>query len=462
MSEQDKPTPVGKHAKKEQPAERAEKAERARIRSVKDAVDELKIYGDGEDGQAARARRNEKTPARPAKKKVSKKPEVKKVAGHKSRVSWFVRIFGEANENSESGIYILGHKLTFWPIVITIAVVLLLGATFLESRNLSVSETTATIVGLANELEGYRILQLSDLNGRRFGDKQSTLLRSIDTQSYDVVFMTGDMIGPRGDPQPFYELLEGLPSRKKVFFIAGDSDPSPYANEIRAESGKLSELVLADWVLGAIERGATYVDRPIYVTVGASGYWLSPASMLNLNLYDSYSTWKEQMEQEQSGVINGIQADYNSLPFTSYRCERVQKSLESLLEMKQTDLHIALSHVPPADSFIQAVNTHASEPEKYLGQPELILAGHYCGGVWRLPILGAFYIPNSTAPRYGWFPAQNRVSGLSAIGETQMYISAGLSTCSDTPLMRFRLLNRPQISLISLTATLPMSMIEGE
>ena len=166
------------------------------------------------------------------------------------------------------------------------------------------------------------------------------------------------------------------------------------------------------------------------------------------------------MEQEQSGYLSGIQADQASLPFTSYRYENAQQALSALERMESSQLHISLAHVPPSSAFIRATSTHAGQSESYLGQPELILAGHYCGGVWRLPLLGAFYIPNSTAPRYGWFPAQTDAAGLSSTGETQLYISRGLSVCSDAPLMAFRLLNRPQISILTLTATLPTSMLD--
>ena len=53
--------------------------------------------------------------------------------------------------------------------------------------------------------------------------------------------------------------------------------------------------------------------------------------------------------------------------------------------------------------------------------------GHNCGGIWRIPFVGAFYVPNRMLERYGWFPSQDDVSGLSQIGETQLYITGGLN-----------------------------------
>lgn len=100
-----------------------------------------------------------------------------------------------------------------------------------------------------------------------------------------------------------------------------------------------------------------------------------------------------------------------------------------------------------------------SAGESFLTQPSLVLAGALLRRRLRLPLLGAFYIPSSTADRHGWFPAQEDVQGLSSVSGTQVYISAGLSTSGSAPLMAFRFLNRPQISIIELTATLPQNML---
>lgn len=136
-----------------------------------------------------------------------------------------------------------------------IALVLVLLMLFLQSSNLVVDEQQVTIVGLPSDLEGYRILHLSDLAGKRFGDAQSTLLRELNTLDYDAVFLTGDMVGTSGDPEPLYELLEGFSSSTPVYFISGDSDPGPYRETMRDIEGTLDELVYEDWILGTIERG---------------------------------------------------------------------------------------------------------------------------------------------------------------------------------------------------------------
>ena len=427
------------------------------------ADDELSQYGDEQD-MPVRRRRSAKATGK--KKKSQKKPAAKKnKKARKKRRSFFEWLFSGTTRRSGrrfDSLRLFGRdvRLSFWPVFLVVIVLLLAIVVLLQGNSISVDEQQVTMVGLPEDLEGYRILLLSDLNGRRFGDEQATILREIGTLDYDAVFIAGDMVGSGGDPQPFYELLEGLPSSKPVYFIAGDSDPQPVLDVTRDITGTVEQMVLADWILGAIERGATYVDAPVELNVGDSSIWISPADMLNLDAGELANTCEEQMLQEQEGTVLGLQSDHDTLPSTTYRYERAQRLLNAVNSMTAADVHISLAHEPPSDDFLYASSTHNSSEEKYLTQPSLVLAGHYCGGVWRLPLVGALYIPSSTAERHGWFPAQEDVQGLSTAGGTQLYITAGLSTTDSAPLMFFRFLNRPQISIIELTATLPQSMLE--
>lgn len=430
----------------------------------KRSEDAFQQYGDEQDAPLRAKKKPKSSPK--ASVKGKKRPPVRRAAkkkkgGRKRRVSLFDRLFsGTSASNEEGGLFGGKLHLSFWPSFFVIALVLVLLVLFLQSSNLVVDEQQVTIVGLPSDLEGYRILHLSDLAGKRFGDAQSTLLRELNTLDYDAVFLTGDMVGTSGDPEPLYELLEGFSSSTPVYFISGDSDPGPYRETMRDIEGTLDELVYEDWILGTIERGAIYVDRPQKLIVGNATIWITPADMLNLDASATMSTTKSQMEQEEEGSLLGLEADYDTLPMTSHRYERAQALLDAVNTMQATEIHISLAHIPPSDDFILDSSSHNPPEEKYLTQPTLILAGHYCGGVFRIPFLGAFYIPNNTADRHGWFPAQEDVAGLSTIGETQMYISSGLSTCGDAPLMPFRLFNRPQISILEFTATLPENMLE--
>ena len=358
-------------------------------------------------------------------------------------------------------IRIFGREIRFWPLIILAAIAILASGVMLNNSNLTVTEQTVTVVGLPNDLEGYRIVVLSDLNGKRFGDEQSLLLMTLNGIKYDAIFCVGDMVGKSGNAEPFWEFIDGLRNPDKVYFICGDSDPGPYIKGARSTEGILSQLVLEDWILGAVERGAHYVDSPVCVPVQGANLWISPATMLNLETITTLETWKDQTDQEVDGVRSGITDDYTTLPLTTYRMKLAESLYEAQRSMSVTDIHISLAHEPPADAFIYTSEDHDPDNERFLPTPELIVAGHYCGGVWRIPGVGAFYVPDSTLERGGWFPEQEDVSGLSMVGETQVSLTRGLSTNGSTPLMPFRLFNEPEISVLTLTSTLPENMLEA-
>lgn len=423
-------------------------------------------------------------PRKEKKKSAGGKGKGKKTAAKKSRSKKRIRLFARLTAAEASytrktralleivrtdgenprfkSVMIYGRRVPFWPLVVLVSLFALVALIFMNNANLSIKEQQVTVVGLSSDLENYKMLVISDLNGRRFGDKQSALLRTLGNIDYDSIFFLGDMVGEEGDPQPFYELLDGIPSSKEKFFICGDADPGPFVDTPRDITGTLSQLVLEDWILGAIERGAIYVDSPTALNIGSSTIWLTPSTLMNLEATELLATWKEQTEQEEDGVLSGLDADYQTLPITSYRYRIAQNFYNVVDTMKSDDFHLLLSHEVPCDKTIYSMAEHETSSGNYLPSADLILAGHYCGGVWRLPILGAFYVPDNMMARNGWFPNQRDVSGLSNVGESQIFITSGLSTSSAAPAMPFRLFNQPEISVLTLTATLPESMLSAE
>ena len=428
----------------------------ARVPIIKVKKDE-----DQQDGEKLKKKKKASTKSKAAIPEVTPRKKKKKKKRRRVRRTLFDLMSASGTEGLFRPIRVLGREIRFWPLILLAALALMAVGVMLNNSNLSITEQTVTVVGLPEDMEGYRIVVLSDLNGRRFGDSQSLLLRTLNGIKYDAIFCLGDMVGKSGNAQPFWEFLEGLKRPEKVYFICGDSDPGPYLPSARGTEGVLSQLILEDWILGAIERGANYVDAPISIPVKKSTLWISPATMLNLETISTLAAWQDQTEQEEDGVRSGITEDYTHLPITTYRSKLAQKLYDAQRTMTSSDIHISLAHEIPSEAFIYTSEDHKSDTERFLAAPELILAGHYCGGVWRLPIFGAFYVPDKTLPRGGWFPDQQRVSGLSEVGEAQVYITRGLSTSGSVPLMPFRLFNPPEISVITLTSTLPENMLDA-
>lgn len=341
-----------------------------------------------------------------------------------------------------------------------IALILILILVNYYSTNITVDTRTITIPGIQSDFEGYRVLLLSDLHGTRYGKDQTRLLSKISDLKYDMVLIAGDMVGSGGDPEPFYELLEGLGTSKPVYFIAGDSDPGPLLDSARVIEGTLNQMLLEDWVLGAMDRGAQYLNKPVKIEIGNSVMWLSPGVMLNVNADEALESTEYELSLQRSGVVDGISVDRNTLPFTNYRYRQYSALKEASLYMEESDLHITLSHYPPTDETLAATLVNAYETENaYLFPADLALCGHYCGGIWRIPGLGAFYVPNKLLDRHGWFPDQSYVNGLRTSSNTMVYTTSGLGVTDYGLFIDYRLLNPPQISLITLTTRLTPDLL---
>ncbi len=355
--------------------------------------------------------------------------------------------------------FLRGHS--FMAFLAALALVLTLMLLLMDNSDITLDEATLSIAGLNGNFEGYRILLLSDLHGDYLGDNQAKLLNLIGQQSYDIAILAGDMVGKRGKVQPLLDLLDGMPSRP-TYFIAGDSDPGPTREEPRSlTTGTLKQFVLEDWILEAEAHGAIYLDSSVPIQVGSATLWLTPASLLNTNASETLSRLNAQVAVETAEVVSGMSAAYRSLPFTSYRAQVMDALSNAVREMEDSDLHIAVAHEPPTEGYLQSAYT-SSASDSFLRAVDLVLAGHYCGGNWKIPFVGALYIPSEDAPRHGWFPAQNEVEGFRLVGSTGMYVTGGLSATDAIRTPSFRLINKAKITLITLTSAMTNDLMVNQ
>ena len=350
-------------------------------------------------------------------------------------------------------------KTGLWGILAIALVFVLVLVAYIQNSVVNVDRQYIYVVGLEQELEGYNILHISDLHGRTFGESQRSLLRTIGDLSYQMVVFSGDMVGASGNPQPFYDILEGLPASRPKFFIPGDSDPPIFVETPRGE-GKLENVVLADWVLGAQERGAKLLSYTQSVTVSGRRIWLSPQSMMNVNLLETVRMLEEQMNLEKMGVISGLESSKKRLPVTNYRYNAALLSQKASAEMGGSDVHVAVTHMPPSDAFLQTARQRGEEDTiAYLPAVDIILSGHYCGGGSKAPFGRAVYIPDDLAPKRGWLPNPRDVDGKKTVGLSTQYTSAGLGTTDKIALLDWRLFNPPTISVLTLTAEVTNDLV---
>ncbi|MDP3444239.1 MAG: hypothetical protein Q8T08_15385, partial [Ignavibacteria bacterium] len=76
------------------------------------------------------------------------------------------------------------------------------------------------IISLPDSFQDFKILVLSDLHGKKFGDQQQKLLEVIRSSEYDVVYIAGDMQeSDISGFDPLLEILAGLPQETPVYYV---------------------------------------------------------------------------------------------------------------------------------------------------------------------------------------------------------------------------------------------------
>lgn len=304
------------------------------------------------------------------------------------------------------------NKKVMFLIVLFVLIVGIIVFNIYNNNQINVVIEEIEIDNLPEEFEGFTILQLADLHSKSFGENQENLINIINEQNFDMIAICGDMQDNDEEGyENFIKLLEGINNKEYVFYTPGNHGPYPFKGDkgftnFLRDNGKLMRALSEDdrylsqegLILKELE--VKFLNRAYEIKRGDSSLWVSEL------------LYKEQLDR----ITNN--------------------------EYDNDAINIAITHYPMDSVF---------DDENYrdkLSQYELVLAGHYHGGQWRIPGIGALYIPDLNEPVY--FPSQDRVSGLTEVGGIKQYVTRGLGAGGPYDFIRFRLFNRPEINLIKL------------
>lgn len=238
-----------------------------------------------------------------------------------------------------------------------------------------------------------RIVHLSDLHNREFGENNSELISLVAEQKPDLIFMSGDMLN-RDDPNTeiVSNLIESLVPIAPVYFGYGNHE---YSWELNYE--KDLRQIFTD-------AGAIVVNND-YVNLEVNG---------------------------QALRIGGYMGYYRQPHM--FPVDREQKYLELAFadDFENTDrLKLLINHIPTAWLDWGGFDQYPAD---------VVFSGHYHGGTIRLPILerGLY------APYVGWFPPFTK--GVYAGEKATCVLSAGLGNEHHIP----RINNPPEIVVADL------------
>lgn len=266
---------------------------------------------------------------------------------------------------------------------------LIIAAICLDSRyRLTVTEYERTYAELPASFEGFRVVQLTDLHLKTFGEDNIRLISAVEEQKPDIIVLTGDFINRRlsasqeGQSEKLRGFFEGLSALAPCYFVSGNHEWA--SGELETLSAVLSES------------GVRYL-RNEYVSLEKGGERIILAGV-----------------EDPNGPNSQIKPD---------------KLVESIRREHPESFILFLGH-----------------RDDWLGKyPELdvqvIMSGHAHGGVVRLPFIGGVF-----STKYGFFPKYD--SGLFNEGGYDFVLSRGLGNFNIIP----RFLNPPEIVCLTLHA----------
>lgn len=296
-----------------------------------------------------------------------------------------------------------------------------------DNHRFIVVEHTIEVEHLPQSFDGYKILQISDLHSRYFGEQQKNLLTVINATDYDMIAFTGDMNQYKSskleESYPILDLIDGIQNKNHAFWVDGNTGPFATETFTGALTGELTDI-------GNLleEKGCTVLINPYPITKDGEQIWIVPE--ISAVTYEAYL---EPTDAENAGG----EATYQKI-LDYYTAQKTwHQKLSGNGQVK-----IMLTHIPCETNLSQ-------DAWAALGHLDysLILAGHYHGGQIRVPFYGALFIPTREGD---FFPKQSDVKGLSDVSGIPQYISAGLGASDAVSFLNFRIFNTPEINLITL------------
>lgn len=252
---------------------------------------------------------------------------------------------------------------------------------------------TITKENVPISFDGYKIVLISDLHSREFGDGNKRLIDVIDKQLPDIVVMTGDMISTRDrDWDVFLTLAESLAKKYETYFVVGN-------HEQNLKDGRLADLIAKIENTGTIvlDNEKTVIEK-------------------NNEKINLYGLWFHLR------YYRDLRSDYQKDNY--FGIESIQKILAT---PNKKEFNILLTHNPV---YYDTYSEWGSD---------LTLCGHFHGGMIRLPIVGGLFSPEKKLfPKYD--------SGVFYDNNSYLVVTKGLGNGN----LGFRFLNCPEVTVITL------------
>lgn len=258
---------------------------------------------------------------------------------------------------------------------------------FWQNNAIEVSYFNYYDASIPESFDGYKIVQVSDLHNKDFGNQ---LINKVTDEDPDIIVVTGDVIDRnRTDIPVAVEAMSYLMEIAQVYFVTGNHEIA---------SGVYADLQEEMSRIGVIDLdNATEIIEIDGMAIGMIG------------IEDPLFLLLEDIEAIGSAEL------------------LIQLRIEELLEETDTEFNILLSHRAELMDLYSKTGV------------DLSFTGHAHGGQIRLPFMGGLFSPSQ-----GFFPAYT--SGVYEQTDTTMIVSRGLGNS----IIPFRINNRPELVVVTL------------
>jgi predicted MPP superfamily phosphohydrolase len=319
--------------------------------------------------------------------------------------------------------------------VCSVSLLFTLGYGVVDKQRVVIVGQQVEIQGLPEELAGFTLLQSSDLHGKYFGAAQESLLAKINQADYDMLATTGDISdGYVLDSQPFWDLLDGIQNKEHTFYVGGNTGPWG----LETFHGGLTADILTPDGKELEARGIHSLDKRNSIQLGESRIWVGEFWLVDLT-DPALQCRVFQAKAGRSCTLTSTKSFFQSA------VEYSQQLIADLAKIGPSDTQIGITHNPFS---IDSVSDMPKIDPSY----DLVLTGHYHAGPICLPLIGTNCILDGASEIRGFFPEQDKVSGLRDWGDFQQYVSRGLGSSSSIDLLNLGLFDAPETNLITLRA----------
>ena len=275
-------------------------------------------------------------------------------------------------------------------VIVLLLLLVVLLRIYIDNEIPKVSNVEIKSPKLPEVFDGYKILQLSDLHSKSFGNNNEKLIDMIDKESPNIIVMTGDMVtANEKDFTVFYSLVKELTKKYRVYYVYGNHE------------GELSLKLKSEITAFLKENGVIVLDND-YISIEKNNEKINLYGLCYTQKYYSYKGGKKHIITE-----NYIKNKLGTIDKNKY--------------------NILLTHNP---LFFDAYSGYGFD---------LTLSGHVHGGLIRLPFIGGIL-----SPERKFFPQYS--AGVYEKGNSKLVVSRGLSRGTKG----FRFFNRPDVVSITL------------